>query len=59
MANAGNDIIEANKTQITVVESLPDYSNDPFFLKKLEEAYKALAECPPPDFILKRMRGEE
>ena len=28
------EINEKDKTYITVVEKLPDYSNDPFFLKK-------------------------
>jgi len=48
---------EKDKTYITVVEKLPDYSNDPFFLKKEEEAYKALTTIPLPDIILQRIEG--
>jgi hypothetical protein len=48
-------------------ESYPIYvSNDafidencPFLLKKGEEADRSLTENPPPEFILKRMRGIE
>jgi hypothetical protein len=33
--------------------------NDPFFIKKWDEAIKAMEENPPPEWILKRMRGED
>ncbi|MBS1663566.1 MAG: hypothetical protein JST68_21165 [Bacteroidetes bacterium] len=31
------------------------YENDPFFKKKLEDAYKALEETPLPEHIMKRV----
>ena len=53
------DIALIEKPHIKVVDNLPSSDNDPFFIKKKEDAIKALTECPPPDFLLKRMRGEE
>lgn len=44
---------------IRVVENMPSYDHDPVFLKKREEAIKALTENPPPPWIQKRMRGED
>jgi hypothetical protein len=45
---------------IRVVKSdLPNLDNDPFFVKKREEAIKSLTENPPPEWILKKMRGED
>jgi hypothetical protein len=44
---------------IKTVENMPTYENDPVFLKKKEEAIKALQDNPPPEWILKRMRGED
>jgi hypothetical protein len=52
-----NDILGIGKLHITVVDNLPDYSDDPFFLKKEEEAYKDLTEAPLPDAILDRIEG--
>jgi len=43
---------------IKVNENLPSLKNDPVFLKKREEALKALRENPPPEWLLKRGRGE-
>jgi hypothetical protein len=51
------EINEKDKTYITVVESLPDYENDPVFIKKREEAIKFLTEVPLPDAILDRIEG--
>ena len=52
------DIALGERYPLTRVEILPS-DNDPFFVKKKEDAIKALTECPPPEFLLKRMRGEE
>ncbi|HWK02372.1 MAG TPA: hypothetical protein VNS58_01990 [Puia sp.] len=52
-----NDILKILNNRITVVEKLPDYSNDPCLLKKEEEAYMALTEVPLPDIILDRIEG--
>lgn len=37
----------------------PIDKNDPYYVKKMEEAVRSLTENPPPEFILKRMRGIE
>ncbi|HEY8971233.1 MAG TPA: hypothetical protein VIM64_19145 [Puia sp.] len=34
-------------------------ANHPAFIKKGEECVKSLTENPPPEWILKRMRGED
>jgi hypothetical protein len=57
MHSEEDDILKIDRTKITVVEKLPDFSNDPFFLKKEEEAYNALTEVPLPDIILERIEG--
>jgi len=46
---------------ITVVDELPFRIavDDPFLVRKLEEAHKTFEEAPIPDFILKRMREED
>jgi hypothetical protein len=46
---------------ITVVDELPFRvaDDDPFLVRKLEEAYKTFEEAPVPDSILKRMREED
>jgi hypothetical protein len=41
-----------------VKSDLPNLDNDPFFVKKREEAIRSLRENPPPEWILKRMRGD-
>jgi hypothetical protein len=33
--------------------------NDPVLIRKREECIKSLTENPPPEWILKRMRGED
>ena len=33
--------------------------DDPVVLRKAEEATKSLLETPPPEWVLKRMRGEQ
>ena len=55
-----SDLEKSIKAHITVVDELPFRiaDDDPFLVRKLEEAYKTLEEAPIPDFILKRMRGE-
>ena len=48
-------------TPIKVVKSnLPALlDKDPVFMRKREEAIRSLRENPPPEWILKRMRGED
>jgi hypothetical protein len=59
MPSEENDITKRGKTHFTVVENMPDYDGDPVFLKKDEEALKALQEAPLPDFIAKRIEKPE
>jgi len=44
---------------IKIVKGMPDLRNHPFFVKKREEAVEALRKNPPPEWLLKRMRGED
>jgi hypothetical protein len=44
---------------IRVVKNMPNLDNDPVFMKKREDAVRDLLENPPPEWILKRMRGED
>jgi len=44
------------KANIRVVKNLRSYEFDPVFLKKKEEAYKALNEIPLPEEIAKRIQ---
>ena len=51
-------LIEAGKkkkSHIRVVKNLPNYDNDPFFVKKYEEALKFFDNAPLPDFIAKKI----
>jgi hypothetical protein len=34
-------------------------AKDPYFIKKREDCIKSMQENPPPEWILKRMRGED
>ncbi|HEX3933803.1 MAG TPA: hypothetical protein VHW43_03930 [Puia sp.] len=42
-------------SRTTIVDKLPFRDDDPFLIKKLEQAYKTLEEAPLPDFLLKGM----
>ena len=59
-AKKKGDIVKRRAT-IKVVES--DFAklldNDPVFIKKREDAVRDLLDNPPPEWILKRMRGED
>lgn len=44
---------------IEIVKGMPDLSNDPVLIRKREEAVEALRKNPPPEWLLKRMRGED
>ena len=57
MGSEVNDMIEICKTQITVFENLPDYDNDPVFIKQREEAIRILKEAPLPETILKKIES--
>ena len=56
-----SDLEKSIKAHITVVDELPFRiaDDDPFLVRKLEEAYKTLEEAPIPDFIIKRMTGKD
>jgi hypothetical protein len=53
-------LLDDIRAHITVVDELPFRiaDDDPFLVRKLDEAYKTFEEAPIPEFILKRMRGE-
>ncbi len=44
-----------DKYPLTIVENPSIDENDSFFVKKKEDAIKALTECPLPDFLLNRI----
>jgi hypothetical protein len=48
--------LKKSKPSIKVVKGLPDYSNDPFFVKKEEEAYRVFEETPLPEFLTQRAK---
>jgi hypothetical protein len=53
--------LERERAKIKVVDD-PSFfiaDDDPAVLRKAEEATKSLLETPPPEWLLKRMRGEE
>jgi hypothetical protein len=55
MAPDESAIVQWGKSHITVVKDLPSYANDPFFVKKYEEALKFFDNAPMPDFIAKKI----
>jgi hypothetical protein len=57
MPHTKHHIISKNGHQKSQTEKRPDFENDPVFLRKKEEAVKALTEAPLPDFILERIEG--
>lgn len=56
-----NKLLDDIRGHITVVDELPFRiaDDDPFLVRKLEEAHKTLEETPIPDFILKRMTEKD
>ena len=56
-----NKLLDDIRGHITVVDELPFHiaDDDPFLVRKLEEAYKTLKETPIPEFILKRMTEKD
>ncbi len=56
--NDGNDFFKNRKVIIREVKGMPTYENDPVFLKKKEEAIKALKECPIPEHLIKRLNED-
>jgi hypothetical protein len=44
---------------IKIVKGMPDLLNDPVLIRKREECIKSLTENPPPEWLLKKMRGED
>ncbi|HEV2483392.1 MAG TPA: hypothetical protein VGS79_27195 [Puia sp.] len=47
--------IERIRSHITVGERLPFRADDPFLVRKLEEACKTFEEAPIPEWLLKRI----
>jgi hypothetical protein len=47
--------IEHIRSHITVGERLPFRDDDPFLVKKLEDAYKTLEEAPLPEWLITKM----
>jgi hypothetical protein len=61
MSSRENDIIKEilnSKPNIPAIEGVRSYDDDPFFVKKLEDAYKALTENPLPEEVLKRIKKD-
>lgn len=56
-----SDLEKSIRAYITMVDELPFRiaDDDPFLVRKLEEAYKTLEETPIPDFIIKRMTEKD
>jgi hypothetical protein len=46
-------------SHITVVDEKLFRDDDPFLVKKLEDAYKVLEEAPIPDWLVRKMNQEE
>jgi hypothetical protein len=44
---------------VTVGERLPYRDDDPFLVKKLEEAYKTFEEAPLPDWLVRKMNEKD
>ncbi len=51
------EFFKRHRARIHVVEDgvIPDLDNDPVFLKKKEDGFKALQECPIPEWLIKRI----
>jgi hypothetical protein len=43
-------------SNITVVENMPDYSKDPYFVKKAENARKLLEKHPLPESFTRKKK---
>ncbi|HEY4286168.1 MAG TPA: hypothetical protein VGN00_03625 [Puia sp.] len=56
--NSENDFFKNRKAIIREVKGMRTYEDDPIFKKKLEDAYKALEECPLPEHLLKRLNED-
>ena len=54
------EFFKRHRANITVVEdgSMPNLDNDPVFKKKLENAVKAMEECPIPEWLMKRLNKD-
>ena len=48
--------LEYVDSRTTVVDKLPFRDDDPFLIRKLEQAYKTLEEAPLPDWLIKKMK---
>lgn len=48
-----NDFVKRYNAALKEAENTPNYNDDPFFKKKLEEANKAFDNAPLPEHIAK------
>lgn len=58
MVTKENSFLEKLTANIRVVENMPSYEDDPVFIKKEEEALKALQEAPLPEHIAKLIQKD-
>ncbi|HEX9513508.1 MAG TPA: hypothetical protein VF939_23620 [Puia sp.] len=51
------ETLTTEKQKVDTTKNLPDFENDPAFIRAKERAIKILTESPLPDVILKRIEG--
>ena len=58
--NSEEEFFKRHRANITIVEpgTIPNLDNDPFFKKKLEDAIKAMEECPFPEHLKHRLERD-
>ena len=56
--NNEEDFFKKHSANIREVKGMPTYEDDPFFKKKLEEAIKAMEECPFPEHLKHRLERD-
>lgn len=54
-----NELEKFAKAHIKVGERLPYRADDPFLVKKLEDARKTFEEAPLPEWLVKKMNEKE
>ncbi|HEY4206268.1 MAG TPA: hypothetical protein VGM31_05640 [Puia sp.] len=59
MMKKRSNIVKWNSPIKVIKMNLPDLGKDPFLIKKREDAVEAMERNPPPEWLLKRMRGED
>ena len=56
--NSENDLFKVRKDMIREVKGMRTYDDDPFFIKKLEEANKAFDDAPFPEHLKHRLERD-